>query len=81
MSVNDLATKIEQNQPLTEKERVAAGKVIRAFGQVFYDQSGVMFICGSSKIGTDGLPDMIQVCPSYGADIRSTGVYMRKDLS
>ena len=78
MSIPDkLAYKIDEGAELTADERSTAAKIIRAFGQYYYNQTGSMFICGASANEADGLPDMIMVCPTYGADIRDTTAYKK----
>jgi hypothetical protein len=35
----------------------------------FPERSGDIFICGSSKdVSSDGLPESVMICPTYGAD-------------
>lgn len=79
MSIPDeIAWKLENKQPLTDKEISAAAKIIRAFGQHYYAETGSMFICSTSGYKEGELPDMVMICPAYGSDFRATEAYVRK---
>ena len=41
----------------------------RVLSTSFPERSGDIFICGSSKdVSSDGLPESVMICPTYGAD-------------
>lgn len=75
MTVQDVAIKLAENEPLTDDERHLASKILMAVSQSYYERSGGMFICGASS--SDFPPETISVCPAYGADIQSTVMYKR----
>ena len=49
-----------------EEENAYLRKVVQ---HAFADRTGAFFICGQGgDVDSHGLPSMIMVCPSYGAD-------------
>lgn len=72
-----LARKIAEGETLTQTERDVVSKLVMAVGQQFYEQTGVMFIAGYYGKIEGGLPERVTICPGYGADARSSAVYVR----
>jgi F0F1-type ATP synthase assembly protein I len=66
--IEQLADKIKRGSEMTEAERDMASRILMAFGQVFYASSGAMFISGVGGEMSDGLPESVFVCPSFGSD-------------
>lgn len=49
-----------------EEENAYLRKILK---HAFADRTGAFFICGQGgDVDAHGLPSMIMVCPSYGAD-------------
>jgi hypothetical protein len=79
MSLQDIAHKIRNSEELTEEEKIRVEKLLMIIGQDLYTMSDTMFISGySGDMGTDGLPQWLFVCPTYGADHRCTAMYKKQ---
>lgn len=54
----------------TKEELIKENTILRkVLSTSFPERSGDMFICGSSNdISSDGLPEFVMICPTYGAD-------------
>lgn len=81
----------KDNMPRMQSERAASVKLVEeaielierfqtAFRTAVPEKSGAMFICGMSPSSEPyGLPDVLFVCPAYGADVSATTAYRRVD--
>jgi hypothetical protein len=70
-----LAERLETQEPSAQLNKDAA-HMIRVLARIvehaYPDKTGAFFICGSSPVEDDGLPDRVSICPAYGADWSAT---------
>jgi hypothetical protein len=79
VALSDIARKIQDGNPLDEQERKVASKILLAFGQAYYENTGAMFISGiSGSVDQNGMPEGVFICPTFGADWSS---YYKRVLS
>lgn len=60
------------------EESELIGKIAGLINAATFDKSAGPFICGAiGKQGKDGMHMGYMICPTYGADSRCTGMFMR----
>lgn len=75
LKLEETAAKLRAGDPLDEDEREALARILMAVGQQFYEKTGVMFICGHGGRTIGEMPEILMVCPMFGADFRDTAYY------
>lgn len=67
-SIEELVKKVNDCRDLYKEDKERISKILMLLSQATYEKSQGMFICGFSTEKNDGMPEYIDVCPSYGAD-------------
>jgi hypothetical protein len=75
MNIENLADKVRADHPLEDDERELISRILMAIGQQYYEKTGAMFICGHGGKTIGEMPEILMVCPRFGADFRDTFYY------